>query len=109
MVNCNELVKRYRYQLLIAVSLACTLTACAAENPDHSEIIKMEESQDVVTVIIAKYSEQLMLLEGVVAVGESICNETPCIKVLLSKSNPQTLAAIPQHIEGHQCRNGNQW
>ena len=49
---------------------------------------------------IEVHGPELMELEHVVAVGESVCNGQPCIRVYLAEANYLTLNEIPAELDG---------
>jgi hypothetical protein len=52
--------------------------------------------------IIALHQDAIMALDDVVAIGAGMCEGEPCIRVLLAKDNPDTLAKLPEQLEGIQ-------
>ena len=55
---------------------------------------------DHVTRLIALHQDDIMALPDVVAIGAAVRDSEPCIRVLLAKDNPDTLAKLPTEIEG---------
>ena len=53
-----------------------------------------------ITSTIESHGPGLMALEHVVAIGESLCNGEPCIRVYLAQADHQTLNEIPAKLDG---------
>jgi hypothetical protein len=49
---------------------------------------------------IESYGPELMELEHVVGIGESLCNGEPCIRVYLAQADSDTLNEIPTKLDG---------
>jgi hypothetical protein len=49
---------------------------------------------------IENHGSELMELNHVVAVGESLCNGEPCIRVYLAQADHETLKQIPAELDG---------
>lgn len=52
--------------------------------------------------VLLKYSDTLMDIPGVVAVGQGEWRGNQCIRVLVSDRNNDTLEQIPDTIEGYK-------
>ncbi len=52
--------------------------------------------------VLEKHTEELMSIPGVVAVGEGLCDNNPCVKVYLSKKSPDSDGKIPRILEGYE-------
>jgi len=53
-----------------------------------------------IATVLAAYGPALMELQHVVAVGESLCNGEPCIRVYLAEVDHLTLNEIPAKLDG---------
>jgi hypothetical protein len=61
-----------------------------------------EESvnQKSIAIAIEVHGPELMELEHVVGIGESLCNGQPCIRVYLAQADHDTLNKIPVEMNG---------
>jgi hypothetical protein len=55
---------------------------------------------DSVTEVLERYKDELMAIEHVVAVGEGLCDDGPCIRVYLSEADAAAEAQIPGELDG---------
>jgi hypothetical protein len=53
-----------------------------------------------VAEIINRHAQKLMSIPGVVGLGESLCNDAPCISIYLENDSPGLLQQIPSQLEG---------
>ena len=53
-----------------------------------------------IATAIEVHGPELMELNNVVGIGESLCNGQPCIRVYLAQADHQTLKAIPAELDG---------
>ena len=51
--------------------------------------------------VLGKYQSKLMVVKGVVGVGEGICEGKSCIKVFVVRKTTEILTLIPPIIEGY--------
>ncbi|MCW8330804.1 DUF2173 family protein [Photobacterium sp. SDRW27] len=56
-------------------------------------------TQPEVSRLLQAYSEQLMALPGVVAVGEGVYQGQPCIKIFLQSPQPGLWAHLPTGLK----------
>lgn len=55
---------------------------------------------DTIEAVQAHYEEKLMNIPGVVGIGIGLCNEQPCLKVMVEQQTPELEAKIPNKLEG---------
>jgi hypothetical protein len=78
----------------------------AASNPSGSQPVQPDEKtaavmpSNTVEQVIARNSDSIMALADVVGISESLCDDQPCIKVLLAAENADTIARLPTQLEG---------
>jgi hypothetical protein len=89
-------------QIAAAVILAAVMAACQGQESSNSQSSVNTHSMDDISRIIAVHQDTIMALDDVVAIGASVCEGAPCIRVLLAKDNPETLKRLPEQIEGIQ-------
>jgi len=89
-------------QIATMVILAVFMSACQGQESSNSKSSVNTHSMDDISRIIALHQDAIMALNDVVAIGASVCDGEPCIRVLLAKDNPDTLAKLPKQIEGFQ-------
>ena len=54
--------------------------------------------------VLKEHAKSLMAIPGVVGVGESLCDDKPCIKVYVSQETPELERKIPQMLEGYPVK-----
>ena len=54
--------------------------------------------------VIADHAGRLLGLPGVVGVGETRCDDAPCVLVLVAAHAPDLEAALPATLEGYAVR-----
>jgi hypothetical protein len=86
--------------LLLLLMVLAAYNACGSQpvEPDEKTAVVMPDNK--IEQLIARYGESLMTLPDVVGISESLCEGKPCIKVLLSAENAETLAHLPKQLEG---------
>jgi hypothetical protein len=87
-------------QIATMVILAAFMSACQAQDSSNSKSAVSAHSMEDISRIIALHQDTIMALDDVVAIGAAGCEGEPCIRVLLAKDNPDTLAKLPNEIEG---------
>ena len=87
-------------QIATMVILAVFMSACQGQEPSNSKSSVNTHNMDDINRIIALHQDAIMALDDVVAIGASVCDDEPCIRVLLAKDNPDTLAKLPEQLEG---------
>lgn len=58
-------------------------------------------SQDI-SAALERLSRQIMTLPGVAAIGESLCDGEPCLRVYVVDLTPEVEARIPSSFEGYR-------
>jgi hypothetical protein len=89
-------------QIATVVILTAFMSACQSSEPVSSQTPTDAPNMDHVTRLIALHQDDIMALPDVVAIGAALYDGEPCIRVLLAKDNPDTLAKLPKEIEGVQ-------
>jgi hypothetical protein len=57
-------------------------------------------NENSIATAIEIHGPELMELNNVVGIGESLCNGQPCIRVYLAQADHQTLKEIPAELDG---------
>ena len=52
--------------------------------------------------VIKEHTEELMSIPGVVGIGKGLCNDKPCIKVLVIEPTLELAQKIPDNLQGYQ-------
>ena len=52
--------------------------------------------------VIEEYTTEIMVIPGVVGIGQGICDSNPCIKVLVLEQTPELDLKIPDNLEGYK-------
>jgi hypothetical protein len=82
-----------------APALLLLLTAaCSGESATPSE--PAAANPPMITQVLREHTDELMAIDDVVAVGESLCDGQPCIRVYLRQENAASRLQIPVEIEG---------
>lgn len=91
--------KAYALAVLVALVGAVCWTGCHA---NMSTTDSKSPRRDI-NAVLADHDRQLLAMPGVVGiyVGLNDDQETPCLKVMLARDDPQLRRAIPQVIEGY--------
>ena len=82
------------------LGLAMLLSACLSQERANSQASPDKSAMSDLSQLIKDHQDSLMGLADVVAVGASVCDGQPCIRVLLAKDNAETQALLPKQIEG---------
>ena len=56
---------------------------------------------EAIEVVLNEYTEELMGLPGVVGTGRGLCDDKPCLKVLVIKETPEIDQKIPRILDGY--------
>jgi hypothetical protein len=87
-------------QIATVMILTAFMSACQSSEPVSSQTLTDAPNMDHVTRLIALHQDDIMALPDVVAIGAALSDSEPCIRVLLARDNPDTLAKLPTEIEG---------
>ncbi len=55
-----------------------------------------------IKLVLKENTEYLMALEGVVGVGQGLCDNKDCIKVFVAQLSPELEQKIPDELDGYQ-------
>ena len=55
-----------------------------------------------IEVVQDAHTDSLMRIPGVVGTAIGLCDEKPCIKVLVVRATPEVRKAIPDSLEGYR-------
>ncbi len=76
------------------------ITGCDGSGvTEATETRVSEKTQPDIAAIIDEHREALMQ-PGVTAIGESICDGTPCIRIYLEKADPELQRKLPAELSG---------
>lgn len=94
--------------LALAFALAGALQAIgcsAAPDSEQTETMAPDKPRTDIAAIIAEHEDAIMQ-PGVTAVGESVCDGTPCIRIYIKEADealerrlPRELAGVPVVVE----------
>ena len=51
--------------------------------------------------VLREHTAGIMAIEGVTGTAQGLCNDSPCIKVYVTRKTPELTARIPASIEGY--------
>lgn len=55
-----------------------------------------------IEAVQAAHTDSLMRIPGVVGTAVGLCDDKPCIKVLVVRTTPELRRAIPDSLEGYR-------
>jgi hypothetical protein len=99
-LEAASLEDRYSVPVL-ALLMALSLTvASGCRATGRSPQLEGAVQHDSVAQVLARHTERLMALPGVVGTAESTCGGRPCILVLVARKTPELEHLIPAELEG---------
>jgi len=81
--------------------LVCGVMGCVDKTANDQEREKQVTAKTIIEVL-KEHTEELMSLSGVVGTAQGLCNDNPCIKVLVIEKTPELTQKIPDILEGYQ-------
>jgi len=92
---------RFKRNLLIFAMLIITigLVSCAKKtlNENQKEDGMPEKP---IEIVLKEHTDALMAIEGVVGVGQGLCNDKDCIKVFVVEKTAELEQKIPDELDG---------
>jgi hypothetical protein len=97
--------QRTLYPFYVPPWMAFALILVVSSQPDMAQSPSPSSKRDI-NAVLAAHDKELLALPDVVGVyvGTLEDNRTPCLKVMLSKENPETKRRIPRSIEDYPLR-----
>ena len=89
---------------LTARQMAVVAVSTIALNCGSSTHQQDGVQQKSIEVVQTDHTDALMSIPGVVGTAIGNCDGKPCIKVLVSKKNPELLKKVPSMLEGYQVQ-----
>ena len=83
----------------LLVAFTAIGAACSSRAADESDSMSMRPSIEAVQ---RAHTDSLMRIPGVVGTAIGLCDESPCIKVLVVRATPELRKAIPDTIDGYR-------
>jgi len=83
--------------VLLAVAIGAA--ACSSGPPVSRDSAVTTQPIDAV---LRAHTDSLMRLPGVVGTAIGLCDNAPCIKVLVARVTPDLRRAIPDSLDGHR-------
>jgi hypothetical protein len=87
--------------MMIWIWVAVILTGCAGRSSREENAV---ESRRTIEEVLAAHTDSLMAVPGVVGTAIGLCDQKPCILVLLADSGAVKRGLIPQQLEGYRVR-----
>jgi hypothetical protein len=87
------------YVALIFMAICLTVTGCKTAGEDKTGATM---SDTTIEEVIKEHAKELMSLPGVVGVGEGLCGNNPCIKVMVIERTPKLNNEIPDVLNGYK-------
>ncbi len=82
------------------IVLSIGVMGCVDKTANDQEGEKHVPAKTIVEVL-KEHTEELMSLPGVVGTAQGLCNDNPCIKVLVIEKTPELTQKIPNSLEGY--------
>jgi hypothetical protein len=74
--------------------------SCASEKPNF-RTGRNSTPEKAIEAVLKERTKELMSIPGVVGTGQGLCDDKPCIKVLVVKETPEVDQKIPRMLEGY--------
>ncbi len=89
-------------KVITVLSLLAGTGACARFQADKKPLEQEEKTpmESTIEAAQAKLTDRVMALPGVVGLGISECEGTPCIKIFVVQRTPELDREIPSTFEG---------
>jgi len=78
---------------LLALAAGVAGGGCAQRSEEPARVTRTIEQS------VAARTPELMRIEGVVGVGQGVCNQAPCIRVFLATAD--AARRLPQRLDGY--------
>ncbi len=82
------------------IVLGIGVMGCVEKTANDQDEEKQMTAKTIVEVL-KEHTEELMSLPGVVGTAQGLCNDNPCIKVLVIEKTPELVQKIPDILEGY--------
>jgi hypothetical protein len=83
------------------IVLGSNLVGCLEISNNFSGEEK-EMTVKTIAEVLKEHTEELMSISGVVGIGQGLCNDKPCIKVLVIEKTPELSQEIPDNLQGYK-------
>lgn len=94
--------RAWRLRLVVAPALAAALASGCRDGAPAPEPTGETMSTRPVAEVIATHADSLMALPGVVGLYEGRLDDgTPCVKIMVARSDAALRARLPRTLEGH--------
>ena len=84
---------------VLLVAFAASGAACSSQTGQKEDSTSMTRS---IQAVQASHTDSLMRIPGVVGTAIGLCDDKPCIKVLVVRATPELRKAIPDSLEGYR-------
>jgi len=93
----------YLRKLLPVIALMALMAASGSCAPSGDMQQKKEDSvqKKGIEEVLREHTADIMAIEGVTGTAQGLCNDSPCIKVYVTRKTPELTARIPASIEGY--------
>lgn len=86
-------------------SLVCMVAGCTLPLPTQQvwaeQTVMAESQEDVVRTLVQQHGA-IMAQPGVIGTGLSLCDDNPCIKVIVQRDSPELRQRLQQILGGHR-------
>ncbi len=92
----------------IRISVLCSsfvipflFSICCASEKLNCRLGGNSTPEKAIEAVLKERTNELMSIPGVVGTGQGLCDDQPCIKVLVVKETPEVDQKIPRMLEGY--------
>ena len=86
--------------IAMTVFVVSVMTACTNQKDENQEG-KYTMSSQTIQQVLKKHTNALMSIPGVVGMAQGLCDNQPCIKILVIQRTPEIAEKIPETLEGY--------
>ncbi|MGB9595712.1 MAG: hypothetical protein ACPL7B_05475 [Candidatus Poribacteria bacterium] len=81
----------------LLISIVLLIVSCKTVTEQQESDVPERPIEEV----LAKYTDELMSIPGVVGVAQGLLNDKPCITVLVIQNTPELKKKIPKSLKGY--------
>jgi hypothetical protein len=90
-----------KYRLFIYLLFCIQLSSCFSSYGKIEKTNDKKNQDRTIQQVLEENTPRLMTVKGVVGTALGICDDNPCIKILVSELTDSIVAQLPQNIEGY--------
>ena len=90
---------KFLFIMLGVIFIGIAMVSCANKTLQDSQG-KNTMPEKTIEEVLKEHTDTLMAIEGVVGVGQGLCNDKDCIKVFVVKKTSELEQKIPDELDG---------